>query len=311
MEWSHVNGSSDCMVTAELDGLEVLSPSREDWFHWGVNGFEINGFARKYNDTSEEENLANLNSDIRVPPVNQFYLCDGSNSSSPCEDGLVHDFCMRTSDDLFSDLPDFEIQTSMENMDDILLDSFSLLDQMYLENSYESMHITDSTHHPWNSRISVLEHSETLMKDLSRRKDAMNEDPNVKAPYSIDPSPISENFITSVVGEQMCIAATVLQELENVILQLDIKTRLCIRDALYRLANRAKEQHNTNLCQTGSFKDLPSCSEFSCGSSRQELSENLEPMTNKIDRAVAALMFDRPDYKLSFLKNKQTGAASG
>lgn len=126
MEWHHVHGSNDFMVPSELDRLEVIPPStEEDWFQWEVSRLE-NDRLRKYIAKSEKDNLTNLNSDARVPPLNeskvpQVSLGEGSSSLSPCEDGLLLDCSMRTSDDLFNDLPDFEIQTSMQNMDDIFL----------------------------------------------------------------------------------------------------------------------------------------------------------------------------------------------
>lgn len=313
MDWYQVHGSNDFIVPSELDGLEVLSPSTEDWFQWEMSGFENAVLPRKYSATSEKENLTNLKSDTRVPPlkeskVPQVHLGESSSSSSPCEDGLLFDCSMRTSDDLFNDLPDFEIQTSMQNVDDIFLDSFPVMDLMQLENPYELMHIPESMHPPWTWRISILEGSDTFMKDSAGREDA---DPNFGAAYIVDPSPISEGFIANVADEPVCVEAIVLKELQNVMLQLNSKTRISIRDALYRLANSARDK-NANLCQSGSFMDLPSHSELFCGTSRQELK------TNEIDRAIAALMFDRRDYRLPefpsshrFLKNKEAEAASG
>ncbi|XP_020702591.1 uncharacterized protein LOC110114152 [Dendrobium catenatum] len=320
MEWRHVE-SNDFMVPTGQDGFEVIPPLTEGWFQWRVRGFEDDGLPGNYSCTSEKEILANFNADTRVPPLKESkvprdYLGEGSSCSSPRE-GFLLDCRMRTSDELFNDLPDFEIQTSMQNMDDIFLDSYPVQDLMHLENPYESIHIPDSTHSPWNWRISMLEDSDTLMNDVSREEDDLIEDPNFESHHIIDPIPTPESFITSAADEPMCMEATVLKELENVMLQLNIETRICIRDALYRLAKSSKEQHNFNLCESGSFMDLPSYSEFSRGTSRQELSGSHEQKTNVIDRAIAALMFDRPDYRISefpsseaFSNNKESAAAS-
>ncbi|PKU65012.1 hypothetical protein MA16_Dca004627 [Dendrobium catenatum] len=133
MEWRHVE-SNDFMVPTGQDGFEVIPPLTEGWFQWRVRGFEDDGLPGNYSCTSEKEILANFNADTRVPPLKESkvprdYLGEGSSCSSPRE-GFLLDCRMRTSDELFNDLPDFEIQTSMQNMDDIFLYKHKLLESL-------------------------------------------------------------------------------------------------------------------------------------------------------------------------------------
>ncbi|KAL7608271.1 hypothetical protein Lser_V15G13812 [Lactuca serriola] len=73
-------------------------------------------------------------------------------------------------------------------------------------------------------------------------------------------------------------------QLQQVMEQLDLRTKLCIRDSLYRLARSAEQQHN-NPGISSSATDI--------NDSNNGLMD-METNTNPIDRSVAHLLFHRP-----------------
>ncbi|KAI9103587.1 hypothetical protein K1719_023210 [Acacia pycnantha] len=86
------------------------------------------------------------------------------------------------------------------------------------------------------------------------------------------------------------------RQLQLVMDQLDIRTKLCIRDSLYRLAKSAEQRHynyakangsigdNIEACKTMMPQDVSGCSGFM----------DMETDTNPIDRSIAHFLFHRP-----------------
>lgn len=93
---------------------------------------------------------------------------------------------------------------------------------------------------------------------------------------------------------------TVLYQLQNIISRLDMNIRLCIRDSLYRLAHSATQRHYTSdtsgIKRSGTYEHDVAKEETSNHERVGIL--NVETETNRIDRAVAHLLFHRP-LKLS------------
>ncbi|XP_071715504.1 protein LNK1-like isoform X2 [Rutidosis leptorrhynchoides] len=79
--------------------------------------------------------------------------------------------------------------------------------------------------------------------------------------------------------------ATSFRQLQQIMEQLDLRTKLCIRDSLYRLARSAEQRHN-NLDFGG-----PLMSERT---NKCTGLMDMETDTNPIDRSVAHLLFHRP-----------------
>ncbi|KAK8962039.1 hypothetical protein KSP40_PGU012179 [Platanthera guangdongensis] len=259
MECYTVQESDDFVVPTEYCGLDVILPSTNDWSHWG---FESNGLTRKHHcNTSAKENLlANSNSDTRMSSVEGIKVprVQKSGSSISSEDFLMTDRRMKTSDDLYCDLIDFEVQDGLQNMDDIFLDS-SFLDQdlMHLENLYKSSSDTAVPSAP---------------QFFTKREDSPYyfQDANLGASQLVELSTITESLgEADVEGEPVCMEETVLQELENVMLQLNSRTRICIRDALYRLAGRSKEERDV-----ANVMGWTPHSDIYCGNSRKEVEEH-------------------------------------
>ncbi|KAK1430262.1 hypothetical protein QVD17_12883 [Tagetes erecta] len=95
--------------------------------------------------------------------------------------------------------------------------------------------------------------------------------------------------------DEISLEATTFRQLQQVMLQLDLRTKLCIRDSLYRLARSAEQRHNyagindstANCGGTGG----PLVTE---GTNKYTGFMDMETDTNPIDRTVAHLLFHRP-----------------
>ncbi|KAJ0533253.1 putative LNK family protein [Helianthus annuus] len=97
---------------------------------------------------------------------------------------------------------------------------------------------------------------------------------------------------SSISSELDEISTTFLQ-LQQVMLPLDVRTRLCIRDSLYRLARSAEQRHNyagiSDSTRGGTFGPL-----MTEGTSKYTGLMVMETDTNPIDRTIAHLLFHRP-----------------
>ncbi|KAK9287223.1 hypothetical protein L1049_015636 [Liquidambar formosana] len=99
---------------------------------------------------------------------------------------------------------------------------------------------------------------------------------SIEIPAELDSSNVQESSCMSSVLDEISIEATSFCQLQHVMEQLDIRTKLCIRDSLYRLARSAEQRHN---CGKSGW-----CTGFM----------DMETNTNPIDRAIAHLLFHRP-----------------
>ncbi|XP_026662110.2 protein LNK1-like isoform X2 [Phoenix dactylifera] len=125
-----------------------------------------------------------------------------------------------------------------------------------------------------------------------------------------DSSIMQENsFMTTVSSDDISLEATSFQQLQDVVDQLDVRTKRCIRDSLYRLAKSARQRHifsNASNCSRES-RDAR-VTQSTATSNRCPKLTNAETETNPIDRSIAHLLFHKPsdpptgpaDYALSF-----------
>lgn len=107
-------------------------------------------------------------------------------------------------------------------------------------------------------------------------------------------SNVHERSIRSSGLDDISLEAAILRQLQLVMEQLDLRTKLCIRDSLYRLARSAEQRHDhTNQnggCGDGrdasgtSMADGTKCAGFM----------GMETDTNHLDRSIAHLLFHRP-----------------
>ncbi|KAH9604009.1 hypothetical protein KSS87_015077 [Heliosperma pusillum] len=92
-------------------------------------------------------------------------------------------------------------------------------------------------------------------------------------------------------------ADMVLYQLQDIIARLDMRTRLCIKDSLFRLAHSATQRHyasDVNAANSTSSTHLEITEEDLSGHNRIAGNAVAETETNHIDRAVAHLLFHRP-----------------
>ncbi|XP_019094084.1 PREDICTED: protein LNK1-like isoform X1 [Camelina sativa] len=101
--------------------------------------------------------------------------------------------------------------------------------------------------------------------------------------------------VSSVVDD-ISLEAISFRQLQRVIEQLDVRTKLCIRDSLYRLAKSAEQRHNG-----GNRQDTGAGSHLVTGETDKYAGFiDIETDTNPIDRSIAHLLFHRPsDSSLS------------
>ncbi|KAI5410791.1 hypothetical protein KIW84_056069 [Lathyrus oleraceus] len=104
------------------------------------------------------------------------------------------------------------------------------------------------------------------------------------------------NTISLVIDDDF-VEETILYRIQDVISKLDVKTRLCIRDSLFRLAQSAKQRHYAS--ETSSTNNNNKEYEFfakeeSSSQNRYARMPDVETETNSIDRTMARLLFHRP-----------------
>ncbi|KAL8128480.1 hypothetical protein V2J09_017635 [Rumex salicifolius] len=109
-------------------------------------------------------------------------------------------------------------------------------------------------------------------------------------------SNVQDSACLSSMVDEVSLEASSFLQLQHVIEKLDVKTKLCIRDSLYRLANSAQQRHKcSKLTISGgqgdgdesgilASNDTDKCTRFM----------DMETDTNPIDRSVAHLLFHRP-----------------
>ncbi|XP_031740059.1 protein LNK1 isoform X2 [Cucumis sativus] len=112
----------------------------------------------------------------------------------------------------------------------------------------------------------------------------------------LDSSNAQDKPCRSTMLDGISLEATSFRQLQQVMEQLDIRTKLCIRDSLYRLARSAEQRHNcANLNEnTGEDKFVRVASSIDQDANRSGGFLDLETDTNPIDRSVAHLLFHRP-----------------
>ncbi|CAJ2678084.1 unnamed protein product [Trifolium pratense] len=108
-------------------------------------------------------------------------------------------------------------------------------------------------------------------------------------------SNMQESSAMSSAPDESSLEAANFRQLQQVLDQLDIRIKLCIRDSLYRLAKSADQRHidvdasglmgdDMEACKGVMTQDANRCTGF----------VNIETTTNPIDRSIAHLLFHRP-----------------
>ncbi|TKY71454.1 hypothetical protein E2542_SST00185 [Spatholobus suberectus] len=120
----------------------------------------------------------------------------------------------------------------------------------------------------------------------------------------IDSPTVQESSSMGSALDQTSLEATSFCHLQQIMDQLDIKTKLCIRDSLYRLAKSAEQRHN-NFNEDGCIGDDETCKAMmEQDANRCSGLMDMETDTNPIDRSVAHLLFHRPSDPSMLLPNE-------
>lgn len=95
--------------------------------------------------------------------------------------------------------------------------------------------------------------------------------------------------------DEISLEATSFRQLQQVMEQLDLRTKLCIRDSLYRLARSAEQRHNYANLGGGctDYRDADGALIVE-GTNKCTGFMDMETDTNPIDRSIAHLLFHRP-----------------
>ncbi|KAG7539141.1 hypothetical protein ISN44_As13g028150 [Arabidopsis suecica] len=117
-----------------------------------------------------------------------------------------------------------------------------------------------------------------------------------KAATELETSNMQGSSCVSSVVDDISLEATSFRQLQQVIEQLDVRTKLCIRDSLYRLAKSAEQRHHG-----GNRPEKVAGSHLVTGETDKYAGfMDIETDTNPIDRSIAHLLFHRPsDSSLS------------
>lgn len=127
------------------------------------------------------------------------------------------------------------------------------------------------------------------------------EDDHRKVAAKVETSNRLESSCLSSVVNDISLEATSFRQLQQVIEQLDVRTKLCIRDSLYRLAKSAEQRHHCMDANGGNGQVKGAGSHLETGETDKYVGFlDIETDTNPIDRSIAHLLFHRPsDSSLS------------
>ncbi|CAI9765362.1 unnamed protein product [Fraxinus pennsylvanica] len=119
-------------------------------------------------------------------------------------------------------------------------------------------------------------------------------------PAELCSSNIQESLSMNSSLDDISIEAASFQQLQLVMEQLDMRTKLCIRDSLYRLARNAEQRHNHPNPNGGCKDERDASGEFiAARSNKFTRYMDMETDTNPVDRSIAHLLFHRPSDSAS------------
>uniref|UniRef100_A0A7N0TW15 Protein LNK1 n=1 Tax=Kalanchoe fedtschenkoi TaxID=63787 RepID=A0A7N0TW15_KALFE len=172
------------------------------------------------------------------------------------------------------------------------------------------LHQFDSSKLPSNTQLSFCQSSQNSFhincSGLQKQNvvDDQCSDP-VFALKNIFNSGNEESFTKNSQLDEKLVGETSFCQLQEVMDQLDLKTKLCIRDSLYRLARTAEQRHGVANVN-GFNKADKNSNEVLTAETKDEGLLDFETDTNPIDRSIAHLLFHRPnDPSKMLLSNTQ------
>ncbi|KAF8404580.1 hypothetical protein HHK36_009467 [Tetracentron sinense] len=112
-------------------------------------------------------------------------------------------------------------------------------------------------------------------------------------PAEVDSSNVQESSCVSSVLDEISLEAS-FRQLQFVMEQLDVRTKLCLRDSLYRLARSAEQRHHFGNSDGSSKYSRDKSEVLTTEESNKFEFMHTETDTNPIDRSIAHLLFLRP-----------------
>ncbi|KAJ9558108.1 hypothetical protein OSB04_012722 [Centaurea solstitialis] len=298
MEWYFGNEAEDLVVPKDYEQPEMIS-SPENWSQWEINAFGGSYFPKKNYNPNANANMTR--EELTFNGGKNFYtsidMDDSDNGRQKSNNSSMNQGLYNNNGGslLWNDQADFQQFTEEEarinnHMDDLFFSS--LLQEDPTKDSTESNENTMLDNNNVNIFEGEMVNSQTVgsrgqstgsSKYLKTHAFSPSNDWNgeVSTPYEMpEEYAIDENSMEE----------SVLKDLERVTSQFTDKTRLCFRDAFYRLAESSKQ--SVNSCQDG--EPMMTSNDDTL---RSDETEDSESKTNVIDRAVASLMFNKFDYE--------------
>jgi hypothetical protein len=135
--------------------------------------------------------------------------------------------------------------------------------------------------------IPVLNHVHHSQNEVENRSNVKGV--GIGMPADLYTSSVPE--VSSISSGCEKIEASSFHQLQQVMEQLDISTKLCIRDSLYRLARSAEQRHHYDILNGDGDSGGALMDE---GTDNCDGLMEIETDTNPIDRSIAHLLFHRP-----------------
>ncbi|KAB2083871.1 hypothetical protein ERO13_A05G283500v2 [Gossypium hirsutum] len=267
MDWYLCNGMEDLVVPRNQE-LEDNIPSPESWSKWEFSPPE------NFNDEcfGVDTNLSG------GKPKFSGKLCpDVADVKDPSTCSSVYGGFLNQGH-ISQQQTDYQLHDfgRFEQLDDIFLGSL-LEDPTWSEDLQKSFCFSPE----YECEMMATDH---LLEDASFAK------------ILVPPEQITAN---GLVSKGMSLEESVLKELEKVTAQLSDKTRICFRDAFYRLAKNSK-QNPVALNQQGNLHVRTHSPKWTISEEkiRSGKKETTESETNTIDRTIANLTFDKMDMNV-------------
>ncbi|KAJ6961525.1 protein LNK3-like [Populus alba x Populus x berolinensis] len=330
MEWYSGSGIDDFVVPEDREVYDRL-PSPESWSKWCADASESHEFSNKrfLMDSKLTGEELKFNGEILSKEVESFYNGKDQSSGSSISGRLSEESLPQTA--LSCDQPDYQLDdlSEIEQLDEFFLSSFledlprnenlngsfcfsaeaecgmASADNRFTDTMSDLQSISNDAHgmgsskylktHAFSPSLS-WEEGEVAASHFNQCNSDQKDLAPVKASLVNVLVPSEHDSMIGLVDEETSLQQSALQELEMVMAQLNDKTRICFRDALYRLASNSK-QHPIKQDQNGDLSmETPGTGEDEKMGSGGKTTIEME--TNAIDRAIANLMFCKMDLNI-------------
>ncbi|KAI3930631.1 hypothetical protein MKX01_037077 [Papaver californicum] len=179
--------------------------------------------------------------------------------------------------------------------------SMILEEKIAKHNQYEQMQVSYTTAYQHEDSMIQQAQSQTSLTDQVPVGEKLRQSLNavellsIEVPTVSDTSTVPGKPCESTLLNDVSVEASGLRQLLSIMKQLDSRTKLCIRDSLYRLARSADQRHNLGLSKSSGRDIIDEKGVFTTEEANvSSESKDLEAVTNPIDRSVAHLLFQVP-----------------